>query len=56
VLQKALLVSILVATFAIPALLHREGRPWSWRSVLSVFAAFTAVYVFALLFIYPRLP
>ena len=54
-LQKIVLMSILVATFAIPAWLHRTGRAWSLQSVFQVFAAFTAMYVFALLYIYPRL-
>lgn len=55
-MQKLLLISILIATIAIPARLeYRSPGKAEFRSVLSRFALFTAVYVASLLFVYPHL-
>jgi hypothetical protein len=53
--QKLLLMSVILATFAIPAMLARRPGNRDYRNVLARFAPFVAVYVFLLLFVYPRL-
>jgi hypothetical protein len=53
-LQKLVLMSVLIATFAVPAAVRRESEHL-YRRALGPFAVFTAVYVLLLLFVYPRL-
>lgn len=50
--RPLLLLSVLIATFTVPAVLAR--RRATFRHVLAIFAASVAVYVFLLLFVYPR--
>jgi hypothetical protein len=50
--RPLVLLSVLIATFMVPAVLAR--RPASFRHVLVLFAASVAVYVFLLLVVYPR--
>lgn len=55
-MQKLLLISVLLATFVIPAVLQRrDPERGGVRRILAVLAAFTAFYVLSLLYIYPRL-
>jgi len=55
-MQKLILLSVILATFGIPAaLLRRPNAARGFRSVLLSFAAFTLVYVLLVLFVYPRL-
>ena len=54
-MQKALLISVLIATFAIPAALARREDHRGYAAVLLPFSIFTAIYVVSVLFIYPRL-
>jgi hypothetical protein len=56
-MEKLVLNSVLIATFAIPALLqHRtEDGDRDYTLVLKPVAWFVAVYVVLLLFVYPRL-
>jgi hypothetical protein len=54
--SKALLMSILVATIALPANLARDPRPLrGLQRTLFWMAAFEVLYVLALVFVYPRL-
>lgn len=53
-MQKLVLMSVLIATFALPAVMRRSGEP-QYTRVLAWFAAITAAYVLLLLFVYPRL-
>ena len=53
-MQKLVLMSVLIATFAMPAAMRRESQRLYPRT-LGWFAVFTAVYVLLLLFVYPRL-
>ncbi len=54
-MQKLILTSLLIATFAIPTVLHRKSRASDgYRSMVPPFAAFVAVYVLLLLYVYPR--
>lgn len=50
--RPLLLLSVLIATFVVPALLAR--RRATFRHVLVLFGAWVAVYVFLLLVVYPR--
>lgn len=55
-MQKLVLMSVLIATFALPALLHRrQGQGDGFRAMVPPFTAFAAFYVFLLLYVYPRL-
>lgn len=54
-MQKLILISVLLATFALPARLARRAPGGEYSAVLRPFAIFTAIYVFLLLFVYPRL-
>jgi Ca2+/H+ antiporter len=54
--QKLLLLSVIIATFAIPALLERRtGGRTTFATLLGAFVAFVGLYVLGLIFIYPRL-
>lgn len=53
-MQKLVLASILIATFALPAALMRGGEP-RYARTLAWFAAVAGVYVLLLLFVYPRM-
>ncbi len=53
-MQKLLLMSVLIATFVVPAVLVRRNET-SYSRMLGWFAGFLAVYVFLLLYVYPRL-
>jgi hypothetical protein len=54
--QKLLLTSVLLATFAIPAWIRRRGDAGdAFGAVLQRLIAFVAVYVLLLLYVYPRL-
>jgi len=54
-MQKLILVSVLLATFILPAKLGRRETGGEYAAVLQPFLAFAAVYVLLLLFVYPRL-
>ena len=55
-MQKALLISVLIATFAIPAAaLHQDPDDDRWKRIVTRVGVFTAFYAFALLYVYPRL-
>jgi len=54
--QKLVLMSVLLATFAIPLWVQRRGVAGDpFRAVLRRIVAFVATYVFLLLYVYPRL-
>jgi hypothetical protein len=54
--QKLLLLSVIIATFAIPALLEwRTGGRTTFMVLLGAFVGFVGLYVLGLIFIYPRL-
>lgn len=55
-MQKLILTSLIIATFAIPARL-RDNRKASdgFHAIVPPFTGFVAVYVFLLLYVYPRL-
>jgi hypothetical protein len=54
-MQKILLTSILVATFAIPLVLQGGRRPPSLKSIFVALSVFTAAYVFGLLYVLSHL-
>jgi hypothetical protein len=55
-MQKALLMSLLVATIAVPAIAARDPRPLrGLKRALFWMGLFEVVYVAALVFVYPRL-
>ena len=54
-MQSLILMSVLIATFAIPAAVARRPGHAAYGRVLGLCFAFTGVYVFLLLFVYPRL-
>ena len=55
-MQKLVLMSVLLATFALPSLLHRSRHSTDgFRAMVPPFTGFVAVYVFLLLYVYPRL-
>lgn len=54
-MQKLLLVSILLATFALPGAVAARRADAGYASVLRPFGLCTAIYVLLLLFVYPRL-
>lgn len=55
-MQMLLLLSVIIATFAIPAVLERRtGGTTGFGTLLKVTLAFTAFYTFALIYVYPRL-
>lgn len=56
-MQQLILNSILIATFAIPAIARRRARSGDegFLPVLRPVAVFVAVYVVLLLYVYPRL-
>jgi hypothetical protein len=54
-MQKLILISVLLATFMLPAALVRRTKGAGYRDMLVPFSVFTAVYVVLLLFVYPRL-
>lgn len=55
-MQKLVLMSILIATFVIPARLRRQ-HPLGigYKALVRPFIGFCCWYVFALLYLYPRL-
>lgn len=54
-MQKLVLTSLLIATFAIPAALRRTQRAADgFRALVPPVTAFVALYVFLLLYVYPR--
>ncbi len=54
--QKLLLLSVIIATFAIPAALERRtGGRTAFGQLLRGFLVFAALYTAALLYVYPRL-
>jgi hypothetical protein len=54
--QKLLLLSVIIATFAIPLLLERRtGGRTSFAAVLGTFVVFVGLYVMGLIYVYPRL-
>ena len=53
-MQKLLLLSVMIATFAVPAVLARRGER-RYSKVLGMFTAIVAIYMALLLFVYPRL-
>jgi hypothetical protein len=54
--QKLVLMSVLIATFALPSVLHQRKRTVDgFRAMVPPFTAFVALYVFLLLYVYPRL-
>lgn len=55
VVQKLVLASILIATFVVPGSLAGSAGSAQYRAVLTRMGACIAVYVFLLLFVYPRL-
>lgn len=54
-MQKLLLLSLILATFVIPAMLARRTDIHEYGTALARFAAFVAVYIVLLLVVYPRL-
>ena len=54
-MQKLLLLSVILVTFVIPAMLMRRTELEEYRSVFVRFAPFVALYVVLLLVVYPRL-
>ena len=55
-MQKLILMSLIVATFAIPTLLRRaESAKDGFRVIVKPFGGFVAIYVFLLLYVDPRL-
>ena len=55
-MQKLLLLSVIIATFAIPAMLERRtGGRTEFRMLLKTMLMFVALYTLGLLFVYPRL-
>lgn len=55
-MQKLLLVSILVATIAIPVVMSREkSRPEGVKRTVKWMVGFCVFYLIALMYIYPRL-
>jgi hypothetical protein len=52
--RPLLLLSVLIATFVVPAVLARRPAA-TFRHVLALFAACVAVYVFLVIVVYPRL-
>ena len=55
-MQKLLLMSVLIATFAVPVAVRRRGTTTdAFASIARPFLLFVAFYVFGLLYIYPRL-
>jgi len=54
--QKLLLLSVLIATIAIPALAARDPNPRRGvKRAVFFYLAFNLCYLFGLLYIYPRL-
>ena len=54
-MQKLILMSVMLATFLIPAAIARRDGSREFGSVLAGFSVYVAVYVVLLLFVYPRL-
>jgi hypothetical protein len=55
-MSKALLMSILVATIALPANLAKDPHPLrAFKRTLFWMAVFEVLYVLGLVFVYPRL-
>lgn len=56
-MQQLILTSVLIATFVIPSVVQRRSRDGDadYPRVLAKTLAFAALYVFLLLFVYPRL-
>ncbi len=53
--QKLILLSVILMTFALPAWVARSRHSHEYRSVLAPFSVCVAVYAALLLFVYPRL-
>lgn len=54
-MQALILMSVLIATFAIPVLAVRRSDRSIFGRVVGASFAFTGVYVFLVVFVYPRL-
>lgn len=55
-MQKLVLTSLLIATFAIPAALRTNRRANDgFKAIVPPVTGFVALYVFLLLYVYPRL-
>jgi hypothetical protein len=55
-MQKLVLMSVLLATFAIPVWIRRSGDAGDpFRAVFRRTLAFVATYVILLIYVYPRL-
>lgn len=55
-MQKLILTSLLIATFAIPAALRGNQRATDgFRAIVPPITGFVAIYVILLLYVYPRL-
>lgn len=55
-MQMLLLLSVIIATFALPALLERRtGGRTGFGTLLIAMLAFTALYTVGLIYVYPRL-
>lgn len=53
--KPLLLLSVIIATFAIPVARTRRPGPATYAGVFKPVMLFVAFYVFLLLFVYPRL-
>lgn len=54
-MQKLLLVSVVIATFAVPVVQSRSSSRPTWLGTLVPFSALVTAYVLLLRFVYPRL-
>jgi len=55
-MQMLLLLSVIIATFAVPAVLERRtGGKTEFGTLLRTFLVFMAFYTVALIYLYPRL-
>ena len=54
-MQKLILLSVIIASFAIPASIARRSGARDYWQVLARLSVFVGIYVALLLFVYPRL-
>ncbi|MEI6666728.1 MAG: hypothetical protein WCP29_01130 [Acidobacteriota bacterium] len=54
-MQKLVLLSVILATFAIPGVLLNKPKAHEYATVLKYFGAFVGIYVVLVLVVYPRL-
>jgi len=55
-MQMLLLLSVIIATFAVPAALERRTKgKTEFGTLLRTFLIFTAFYTVGLIYVYPRL-